>query len=32
MEPWMVILGIFLIGVIGIAVYTAVAMRPDDWG
>lgn len=30
MDPWMVILGIVLVGLLGLAALTAAAMRPDE--
>jgi hypothetical protein len=30
MEPWMVVLGIVLVGILALALLAAAAMKPDD--
>jgi hypothetical protein len=30
MDPWMVMLGVVLVGVLALALFTAAAMRPEE--
>lgn len=31
LDPWMAALCVVLVGIIGLAVYACVTMRPKDW-